>query len=134
MARLSQTALAQARAYHTRHEEARRQERETLRQEWYQKAKAAILQLAPQYPRLRAVYLFGSLLQPGRFGANSDIDVAIECDDPAAESRFWQELEAVLQIPVDLRPCRGAVSWAVNTQGECIYARTIPDPGTEHPK
>jgi len=132
MAELSQTALAQARAYHTHHEERRRQEREALRQEWYRKAKEAILQLAPHYPQLHAVYLFGSLIQPGRFGTNSDIDVAVECDDPATESRFWQELEAVLQTPVDLRPCRGAVSWAVSRQGECIYAREIPASGTEH--
>ncbi|MBC8446800.1 MAG: hypothetical protein H8D78_03530 [Chloroflexi bacterium] len=120
-----QTAL-QSRQFHMRREEMRRQQRETLRRQRYQRVRMAVAQIAPTHPAIRAVYLFGSLVQPGRFTLHSDVDVAVDCDDPAAESRFWQALESALQRDVDLRPCRGAVAWAVATQGECVYERTVP--------
>ncbi|MFQ5343543.1 MAG: nucleotidyltransferase domain-containing protein, partial [Anaerolineae bacterium] len=129
---MDRQAIRQAREYHARREIRRRQSREQLRQEQYRRAYAAILILAPTFPTIRAVYLFGSLVQPGRFGPWSDLDVAILCDDVETESKFWRDLEAMLQRDVDLRPCAGSVAWAVATYGECIYEREVPDPGAQH--
>jgi predicted nucleotidyltransferase len=127
----AQTAL-QSRQFHIRRERLRRQEREALRRQRYQRVRLAVEQIAPAHPGIGAVYLFGSLVQPGRYTPRSDVDVAVDCDDPAAESRFWQALEAELETNVDLRPCKGAVARAVRTCGECIYEREIPPAGTQH--
>lgn len=118
------TAL-EVRQFHIRREEVRRRQREEMRRQRYQRVRMAVEQIAPAHPAIRAVYLFGSLVQPGRFTLHSDVDVAVDCDDPAAESRFWRALETALQSDVDLRPRRGAVAWAVAAQGECIYERTV---------
>jgi predicted nucleotidyltransferase len=126
---MSETMVRQ---YHTWSEARRKLAREQLQQERYQQVRAAIRRLAPAYPALRAVYLFGSLVQPGRHRPGSDIDVAVECDDPEAESRFWRTLEAELEADVDLRPCKGAIAWAVSTYGECVYAREVSSAGTQH--
>jgi predicted nucleotidyltransferase len=127
---MDKQTLDQARQYHTQRELYRQLAREQRRQERYRQIGAAIQRLAPDYPALRAVYLFGSLVQPGRYGLRSDIDVAVVCDNPTEESRFWQALERELKCDIDLRPYRGAVAWAVNTCGECIYERKISGVGT----
>jgi predicted nucleotidyltransferase len=124
-ARLSAQTVQRARQYHERLENQRRLEREQLRLERYQRVRAAIQRLAPAYPHLRAVYLFGSLVQPGRHSLASDVDVAVECDDLAAASEFWRALETELDADVDLRPCKGVVAWAVRTYGEPVYEREI---------
>jgi predicted nucleotidyltransferase len=125
-------AIRLARQYHIRHHVRRELAREQLRQEQYQRVTTAIRCLAPNYLALQAVYLFGSLVQPGRYTQHSDIDVAVICDDPATESRFWQALETELRCDVDLRPYQGAIAWAVDTYGECIYERKISSAGTRH--
>ncbi len=130
--KVDEQTLRLARQYHARRKTRRKLAREQLRRERYRRVSAAIRRLAPAYPALRAVYLFGSLAQPGRYGPRSDIDVAVLCDDPAVESRFWQALEAELECDVDLRPCRGAVAWAVNSYGECVYEREVLPAGTRH--
>lgn len=123
---------SQAKAYHRQRDAERRRARERRRQELYQRVKRAIRQLAPQFPAIAAVYLYGSLVREGRFGSRSDVDVAVVADDVEAESRFWRALEEALQRDVDLRPYQGAVAWAVDTYGECIYEREVPAAGTEH--
>jgi predicted nucleotidyltransferase len=123
------TALS-PREYHARREQARREERETLRREVLEQARAAIRELAPRFPAIRAVYLFGSLLQPGRFLATSDVDVAVDADDLKVETPFWRALEETLRRNVDLRPREGAVARAVESYGERCYAREIPRPRT----
>ncbi len=45
--------------------------------------------IAAQHPGVRRVVLFGSLVQPAHFRRGSDIDVAVVCDSPEAESAFW---------------------------------------------
>jgi predicted nucleotidyltransferase len=121
-------AVDEARQYHARREELRRQRREMLRQQRYALVRRAVERIAPAYPAIHAVYLFGSLVHPGRFNPRSDVDVAVDCDDLDEESHFWRALESALQIDVDLRPRQGAVAWAVATQGECIYERAVPAP------
>ncbi|NJL28815.1 MAG: hypothetical protein HC897_13445, partial [Thermoanaerobaculia bacterium] len=102
-----------------------REAREQERLERLEAARRAIRELAPAEPTLLAVYLFGSVLQPGRFHESSDVDVAVDSDDPAAESRFWGALEARLECNVDVRPRTGTVAFAVETSGEKVYEREV---------
>jgi predicted nucleotidyltransferase len=117
------------REYHARRDQARRDEREALRREVLEEARSAIQRLAPQFPAMRAVYLFGSILQPGRFHARSDVDVAVDCDDLSQETPLWRALEETLERNVDLRPRTGAVARAVEDYGERCYEREVPRPG-----
>ncbi len=65
--------------------------------------------IAARHPGVRRVVLFGSLVQPAHFRRESDIDVAVVCDSPEAESAFWRELEGALGRSVDLRPLVGVI-------------------------
>ena len=128
---MDKQALQRSIKYHQQREENRRAAREQLRNKRYWQVRSAICNLAPNYPALNAVYLYGSLLRSGGFGLESDIDIAVSCADKAEESLFWQALEAELEWDVDLRSYTGAVAWAVDSYGECIYARKIPGTGTD---
>ncbi|MFL6259299.1 MAG: nucleotidyltransferase family protein [Thermoanaerobaculia bacterium] len=119
-------ALLPYREYHARRERELRQEREALRLEVLESAREAIRRSAPLFPAIRAAYLFGSLLQPGRFRPDSDVDVAIDCDDIEMETPFWRMLEEELRRDVDLRPRIGAIARAVEEEGERCYERKIP--------
>ena len=109
------------REYHARRAAARRAAREALRARKLEQARESIRRLGSLYPAVRRVYLFGSLLRPGRFHADSDVDVAVECDDLEAETPFARALERELGSPVDLRPFVGAIVDAVRDGGEKIY-------------
>ncbi len=124
-----QRDLAPYRDYHARRSRERLEQRETRRQRYLEAARAGIRRLSPALTHIRAVYLFGSLLQPGRFTRRSDIDVAIECDDIAIEGRFRRALEDELRQDIDLRPLEGRVASAVELYGECAYEREVPGPG-----
>jgi len=117
-----------SREYHSRKEQERRAERESLRLEVVGRTREAIRQLAPEIPAIRAAWLFGSILQPGRFHAGSDVDVAIDCDDPEAETPFWRALERALERNIDLRPREGPIARAVQDYGELVYEREVPHP------
>lgn len=114
------------REYHAQRDQERRAERERLRLEVLERARAAIRKRAPEFPAIRAVYLFGSLLQPGRFHSASDVDVAIDCVDLEAETPFWRSLEEALERNVDLRPRTGPIARAVEVHGERVYERAVP--------
>ncbi|MDO8540117.1 MAG: nucleotidyltransferase domain-containing protein [Opitutaceae bacterium] len=43
------------------------------------------------------VFVFGSLIQAGRFGEHSDLDLALTCR-PAAFSEFWLQGELELRL------------------------------------
>jgi uncharacterized protein len=116
-----------ARQYHREREARRKAERETYRQEWLIKARAAIQELAPTFPALQRVYLFGSVVQPGRFRPDSDIDVAVECSDLEQESDFWRSLERALRRDVDVRPYVEPITDAVQWYGEMVYEREAPN-------
>ena len=113
------------REYHARRDAERRAPREALRQRMLSAARAAVRRLAPRYPAIREVFLFGSVLQPGWFTDASDLDVAVQIEDLEAEGRFVRALEAELLWRVDLRPLEGAVRRAVETGGERVYAREV---------
>jgi predicted nucleotidyltransferase len=125
---MDEAALLPFREYHARRENELRQERERLRLGVLAKARDAILQSAPLFPAIRTVYLFGSLLQPGRFRSDSDVDVAIDCDDLEIETPFWRLLEEALRRDVDLRPRIGVIARAVEEEGELCYEREVPGP------
>ena len=117
------------REYHARREQALREQREALRRDVLEQARTAVQRLAPQFPAVRAVYLFGSILQPGRFYDRSDVDLALDCDDLKQETPFWRALEETLERNVDLRPRIGAVARAVEHYGERCYEREVCRPG-----
>jgi predicted nucleotidyltransferase len=123
-------ALLPYREYHARRDREELRRREALRLGLLERARAAIRELAPGFPALRAVFLFGSILRPGRFQSGSDVDVAIDCDDLATETPFWRALEEGLERNVDLRPRLGAIAEAVEEYGELCYERKVPGPGT----
>ncbi len=123
-----------SREYHAQREAERWQQRETLRLEMLSWVRQAIGRLAPGFPTIQAVYLFGSVVQSGRFTSHSDIDVAI-CSERvgdwlAAESAFWRQLEEAVQWMVDLRPYEPPITHAIADYGECVYARESDHPGT----
>jgi predicted nucleotidyltransferase len=121
--------IGAARQYYYERETRRRAQREAERQQWLRRVREAILQLAQRYPGVRRVYLFGSLVQPGRFRPDSDIDIAVECDTIETESIFWRALERELKRDVDVRPLVGAIVETVADSGEQVYERqdTRPD-------
>lgn len=112
-----------ARRYHGEREARRRAQREAERQQWLQRVCEAVVCLAPRYPGVRRVYLFGSLAQAGRFWRGSDIDLAVECDSLETGSAFWQALERYLRRDVDVRPMIGAMVEFVASGGEKVYER-----------
>jgi predicted nucleotidyltransferase len=126
---MDEASLRPYREYHARRERELREQREALRLRVLEQAREAIRRSAPRFPAIRAVHLFGSVLQSGRFRPDSDVDVAIDCDDIETETPFWRALEEALERDVDLRPRVSAIARAVETRGELCYEREIPGPG-----
>lgn len=131
---MDEASLQPYREYHARRERELREQREAFRLRVLKQARDAILQSAPRFPAVRAVYLFGSVLRPGRFRPDSDVDVAIDCDCVEAETPFWGTLEDALERNVDLRLRVGPIAQAVEDYGELCYEREVPGPGTQHPE
>lgn len=119
----SPEVIEAAREYHRQRDAKQRNQRETYRHEWLVKAQVAIRTLAPNYTALRCVYLFGSIMQPGRFRCDSDIDVAVECSDLEQESAFWRAMEHTLRRNVDVRPYVDGIVRAVAWSGKLVYER-----------
>ncbi len=113
--------LQAARRYYREREARRRAQREAERQQWLQRTREAVARLALHCPGVRRAYLFGSLVTPGRFRPDSDIDVAVECDTLEAESAFWRALERELKREVDVRSLTGAIAEIVAQGGEQVY-------------
>jgi len=127
---LAKGDLSVYREYHAKRSRERRERREALRRQNLETARESIRRLAPGFPPIRAVYLFGSVLEAGHFSRHSDVDVAIECDEIAVEGPFRRALEEKLRRDVDLRPLEGRVKRVVEAFGECVYEREISDSGT----
>jgi predicted nucleotidyltransferase len=133
MHKLTPAEIEAARRYHREKEERQRAAREAYRQEWLARVRAAIGAIAPRHPQVACVYLYGSLMQPGRFTDRSDIDVAVVCDSIAAETPFWRELEHALRRDVDLRPLVDPITRAVAHHGELVYERENHFSDERHP-
>lgn len=80
--------------------QARQSEREALRLSMQHSLRQALQEI---YPRGTRVWIFGSVIQPGRFDEYSDIDIAVETP-PEGRSLFWLqgELEARIGSAVDV--------------------------------
>jgi predicted nucleotidyltransferase len=117
------TDIEVARQYYYGREMRRRAQREAERRRWLQRVREAVVCIASRYSGVRQVYVFGSLVQPGRFRSDSDIDVAVECDTLETESAFWRALERELERDVDVRPLSGTIAEAVANEGEMVYGR-----------
>lgn len=111
------------RQYHRQRDAKRQLKSEADRLTWLTRTRDTIMRLAPDYPEIERVYLFGSLMQPGRFRPDSDLDVALLSSTVEAESVFWRALEQALQRDVDVRPYIGAIVDAVAWFGEQVYER-----------
>lgn len=107
--------------FHRRRQASLLQRREDARLEWLGRTREAIKAIAPNYPALQRVALFGSVVKTSRFHDRSDIDVAVVCTDVEQESLFWRALEQTLRRDVDVRPMVGPVAQAVQQHGEVIY-------------
>lgn len=118
------------REYQQQRQQKQWQERETLRQEKLAQIITTIQQIAPTLPAIDQVYLFGSVVQPGRFSPRSDIDVAVECHHLTSESDFWRLLEQKMNWPIDVRPYVGPIILSVAAHGQKVYERTSPHSAT----
>lgn len=108
-------------------EARRRAEAEARRAAAQEAAERAIRAAAPRYPGIRRIYLFGSVLRPGAFRPDSDIDVGVEGDDGHGLFDFWRELEAAAPgWAFDVRPLdpEDPFSQRVQERGRLIYERT----------
>lgn len=72
------------------------EQREIRRKKALKEIKTVVPALLPQYPAIKTVYLFGSVLRFGRFQINSDIDVAIEGGTAEDYFAFWRDLQEAL--------------------------------------
>ncbi len=109
------------REYHAHRAASKHAAREARRERILELTRAAICRVAPRFPAVRRVFLFGSVLRPGRFHDGSDIDVALVCDDLESETPFARALERETMLPIDLRPFTGAIVDAVRDSGEKVY-------------
>lgn len=107
------------------------QERERTRQAILSGLRRSVRSIAPRFPGIRRVYLFGSLLRPGAPRLDSDVDIAIE-GTVCAQDYFalWQYLEdASGGWPVDLVDLDSSLHFAsrIRETGELIYGRSDSD-------
>ncbi|MBI3950814.1 MAG: nucleotidyltransferase domain-containing protein [Acidobacteria bacterium] len=87
-----------------------------------------IEELAEHFPTIQRVWLFGSLLQPERFHAGSDVDVAVEPPNTPELFKFAAALEQWLDCSCDVVPLQPETSLGefVQRMGQCIYERAYP--------
>ena len=132
MAQLTASELESSRRYHRARAAARHLERESERVDWLIRVRSAVTKIAPCFPDLRAVYLFGGLAKSSRFHAQSDIDLAVEADSVEDESAFWAAMERALQRPFDVRPLIGPIRTAVAHDGILLYERKTNASDQQH--
>lgn len=122
---MASSAQEEFREYHRRRDAERLARREGERHQVLAQVRDAVARLAPGHPAIRRVHVYGSLLQPGRFTARSDVDLAVDSDEIESETPFWRDMERALRRNVDLRPREGAVADAVAAYGELCYERAL---------
>ncbi|MEA3407260.1 MAG: nucleotidyltransferase domain-containing protein [Chloroflexota bacterium] len=105
-------------------ERRRRAERERRRREALAAVRQAVHAVAPSYPTLERVYLYGSVIRPGAFRRDSDVDVAVEGLGAGECFDLWQDLEqAAPAWNLDVRPLKpdDHFSDRVRQRGVIIY-------------
>ena len=128
---LSAAELLPYRRYHAERERRRRARREEDRLACLSALREAIRRHAPNFPAIKTVTFFGSLLREGQFSPSSDIDIAVDCDDFSSESAFarvlQEDLDArELRYEIELRPREQGLECILGLTGECAYEREIP--------
>lgn len=119
--------LASARAFVAR-EARRRAEREARRLTALQAASRAVKAVLANYPAVRRAYLFGSVIRPGAFRRDSDVDIAIEGGSAADYFAIWRRLEeAMPDWVVDVCALQSDpwLTERVRRQGSLVYEREI---------
>ena len=100
-------------------------------EEAQEEAVTAVLSIVPSIaagiPSVKRVYLFGSVIENGRFHKNSDIDIAVEDTTAEAYFEFWRQVEIALpNWLIDVRDITDVSLFAtrVRQTGQLIYERT----------
>ncbi len=118
--------LARARQLFKARLERQFQQYEVRRQQVLETVLAVGPTIIAKYPSVTIAYLFGSVLRPGSFQANSDIDIAVSGIEPQVYSSLWHELETALpDWFIDLRelPDDSSFTTIVKLTGKKIYER-----------
>jgi len=105
-------------------ERRRQAERERCRQEALAAIRQTIRAVAPSYPAVQRVYVFGSVTRHGAFRPDSDIDVGVEGLDAGVCFDLWRDLEqAVPGWTLDVRPLKpnDYFSDKVRQRGVMVY-------------
>ena len=88
----------------------RKARNEVERQQVLAKTLRLLDELGPSY-KIERAYVFGSIIKPGHFHANSDVDIAVEQIDPLrffeAMSEFFNRLEREVDL-IELDKCHFA--------------------------
>jgi predicted nucleotidyltransferase len=98
--------------------------REAARHKALESVRAAIPAIVAKYKAVKSAYLFGSILRPGAFRPDSDIDIAIEGGSAEDYFALWRDLEEALpHWLIDLRdlPSDTHFTEQVRQRGEKIY-------------
>jgi predicted nucleotidyltransferase len=116
--------IAACRATFAAREEKKLAEREKRRQTALEAAANALNAILPHYSKVRRAYLFGSVVRPGAFRLDSDVDIAVEGVEAADYFALWRDLErAMPDWQVDLRDLAPGTHFAkrVQMEGRLIY-------------
>lgn len=100
------------------------EKREDGRKKALEEVKVVAPAIAAKYPAVKTLYLFGSILRPGAFRADSDIDLAIEGGSAEDYFALWHDLqEALPDWFIDLRdlPAETLFTQRVHETGEKLY-------------
>ncbi|RLE07785.1 nucleotidyltransferase domain-containing protein [Candidatus Aerophobetes bacterium] len=104
-------------------EERRILERENLRRKVMRKL-SLLSEVLNNFPGVKKAYIFGSILKKGRFGENSDIDIALEGNVKRDYFLIWGKLEEKLGERVDLRILENnSTSQIIKREGKLVYER-----------
>ena len=98
--------------------------REGLRQKAYHVMQNRLPVIIAKYQAIKSAYLFGSILRPGSFRSDSDIDLGIIGGSAEDYFALWHELtEALPEWNIDLRdlPPNTRFTECVLERGEKIY-------------
>ena len=107
--------------------ERERVTRETRRAAAKQAVAEAIKRVVADFPELKRVYLFGSVVRPNAFRSDSDVDVAVEGVNTADYFAVWRAIEA--ETPgwtIDLRDITRPSEFSdrVRLTGVLVYERS----------
>jgi predicted nucleotidyltransferase len=98
--------------------------REAARQKAFEAVRAKVPAVIAKYRAVKSAFLFGSILRPGAFRPDSDIDIAIEGGSAEDYFALWHDLEDALpDWLIDLRDLPPDTRFAeqVFERGEKIY-------------